>query len=52
VFVTSGADGKLKYKALPGEIDRVGTWLIQAKVTFPDGSFSSQVDSFVVKVNN
>ena len=51
VFVTNGADAKLKYKALPGEIDRVGTWIIQAKVTFPDGSFSSVVDSFIVKEN-
>ena len=51
VFVASGANGQLKYKALPGEIDRVGTWLIQAKVTFPDGSFSSQVDSFIVREN-
>ena len=50
-FVTSGADGQLKYKALPGEIDRVGTWLIQAKVTFPGGSFSSVVDTFIVREN-
>jgi hypothetical protein len=50
-FLTSGADAKLKYKALPGEIDQAKAWSIQAVVQWADGRFASHIETCTVKSN-
>jgi hypothetical protein len=51
VFTTDGTDGKIQYVAIAGDLDQEGSWKIQAKVTLPSGSWSSDIDKFKVTGN-
>jgi len=51
VFLTNGSDGKVKYKMLPGEVNELKTWSVQAIVQWSDGRFASTIDSFDVESN-
>jgi hypothetical protein len=50
-FSTDGADGKIRYVTVSGDLDVVGTWKIQAKVVLPTGTWSSNIDKFKVYSN-
>jgi hypothetical protein len=50
-FVTSGADGKLKYTTVANDLDQAGAWLIQAHVVLSTGEWRSEVDGFEVYGN-
>jgi hypothetical protein len=52
VLHTDGIDGILKYIGVDGDIDLKGTWKIQARAGFPDGSsYSSSIGKFKVYPN-
>lgn len=51
VVVTDGTDGKMQHITVAGDLDVAGTWRIQGFVTIGSGSWSSDVDSFVVRGN-
>lgn len=42
-FTTNGADGKLQYTTLDGDLDCVGTLRLQAYVVLPSGAWSSDI---------
>ena len=52
---SSGADGKIKYTTVAGDLDEVGYWEIQAHVVVTGGSnpgtFNSEIEGFLVKKN-
>lgn len=50
-FLTDGTDGKIRYTVTDGDtVDAVkGTWKIEGKVTFGDGSYASTIDDYEVK---
>jgi hypothetical protein len=50
-FVTNGTDGKIKYTTIAGDLDRPGTWKVQAIVTLPTGNWHSKVREFTVNKN-
>ena len=50
-FLTTGADGTIKYVTLDGDLDQQGPWSVQAVVTLPEGKWSSKIGSFEVKGN-
>ena len=50
-FVTDGTDGQVEYITLDLDLDAEGTWEIQAKVTLPTGTWSSDIQTFEVKGN-
>ncbi len=51
-FTTDGTDGSVKYVTVDAnDLDVAGTWKIQAKVTLPGGTWSSNIDSFKVYAN-
>lgn len=47
-FATDGSDGVLVYSLEAGVLDESGTWQIQARVTLPNGTWSSARASFGV----
>lgn len=51
IFKTDGTDGILRYVTITDDIDEVGTWKIQARVTLPSGTWSSSIDKFKVYTN-
>lgn len=51
VFLTDGADGIIVYVSVPGDIDQLKVWSIQAEVTTPTGFYSSTIDTFEVMPN-
>ena len=50
-FLTDGTDGKVYYDTEAGDIDSVGYWKVQGKVTFPTGLFYSDIHKFQVYAN-
>ncbi len=52
-FVTNGADGKLQYVTQAGDLDRAGTWKVQAYLQFPGGGYDGrgEIGEFRVKGN-
>ncbi len=51
VFTTTGADGKLEYAWLTGDLDVAGSWLAQAYVISPTWKLHSDVVQFEVEAN-
>lgn len=53
VFKTDGTDGILRYVSILDDLDKVGTWRLQAFVTLisPAGSWHSNIDEFDVHYN-
>jgi len=51
VLSTDGTDGKLQYVTIAGDLDLEKTWKIQARVTLPTGTWSSEINKFVVRGN-
>jgi hypothetical protein len=50
-FSTTGADGKIRYVTLAGDLDLVGKWALQAYVEMPSGKWHSDISKFVVFTN-
>ncbi len=50
-LVTDGTDGKIKYTTVDGDLNEVGTWRLQAKISIGGGVFRSDVGSFKVYEN-
>ena len=50
-FATDGTDGILTYTTVAGDIDRKGTWYVQAYVEIPDWKGHSEVEVFIVREN-
>ncbi len=48
VFVTDGADGKLKYTTVANDLDEEGTWSWQVRLVFPAGEWRTSVVNFTV----
>lgn len=48
-FTTTGADGKIEYQTLSGDIDEVGTWRVQGRIVIPQGTFYTDVGYFTAK---
>ena len=51
VFKTDGTDGILQYTSIIDDLDMEGTWNIQAKVQLSDGTWYSEIGSFIVEGN-
>lgn len=51
VFKTDGTDGILQYTTVLDDLDQKGTWYIQAKITMPTGTWSSDTSKFKVYAN-
>ena len=47
-FYTDGTDGKIQYTTVAGDIDEVGTWMVQGYVETGLGKFWTAKDSFKV----
>jgi len=47
-FYTDGTDGKIQYTTTAGDIDLVGTWMVQGYVETSLGKFWTEKDSFKV----
>jgi len=50
-FTTDGTDGKIRYVVISGDLDQIGSWRIQGKVTLPTGTWSSDISKFKVYDN-
>ena len=50
-FVTDGTDGKMFYKTVADDLDKVGNWKWQAKVTISSGTWPSTIREFEVHPN-
>lgn len=50
-YYTDGTDGVIQYTSIAGDLNAVGTWKLQAKVTMPSVSWHTEVGSFVVNPN-
>jgi len=50
-FVTNGTDGLLKYTTVVGDIDMTGRWYVQAVITLPGGTWSTDIEDFMVYEN-
>lgn len=51
IFETDGTDGKIYYITVSDNLNIVGDWNIQAKITLPSGIWSSSVARFTVYSN-
>ncbi len=51
VVNSPGTDGVIKYTSVENDLDKSGTWKIQARVVFPTGEWKSSVDEFTVYPN-
>lgn len=51
IFKTDGTDGVIQYLTILNDLDQTGTWYIQAKVTLPAGTWSSDTAKFKVYKN-
>ncbi len=51
VHFTDGTDGILEYITISGDLDQAGKWKIQAVVTLPTGTWSSDITKFTVYAN-
>ena len=50
-FSTDGTDGKLVYTAIAGDIDKAGTWQVQAYVEIGTAKYYSTKQTFSVHSN-
>lgn len=50
-FLTDGTDGIVQYVTIANDLDQTGKWKIQAKVTLPTGTWSSNIETFRVYSN-
>lgn len=50
-FYTDGTDGIIEYTIQAGDLDMPGTWKIQANVTLTAGTWSSDIQTFIVYEN-
>ena len=50
-FVTDGSDGKITYTSASGLLDTAGDWKIQGRIVFANGTWSTEVQGFVVEDN-
>lgn len=50
-FRTDGSDGIIVYITVADDLDQTGSWKIQAKVTLPTGTWSSDIEKFKVYDN-
>lgn len=50
-LVTDGADGKMSYTTIAGDIDMAGPWLLQGFVVFPSGAWHTQIEEFLVEAS-
>lgn len=50
-FDSTGADGKLKYTTVSGDIDTVGRWQVQAYVEIGAAKYYSTKTTFIVQSN-
>jgi hypothetical protein len=50
-FYTDGTDGQIQYTAVSGDLDMAGSWKLQAHITTPSGSWSSDFHTFKVARN-
>lgn len=50
-FVLTGADGRIQYFSIAGDLDLAGFWHIQAYVEMPAGKWHSDVQLFEVHAN-
>lgn len=48
VFTVAGADGKIEYAIIAGDIDEVGTWQYQGRVIMPSGEYATAKATFEV----
>lgn len=48
---TDGTDGKVVYNTVAGDLDQVGIWKLQVKVTLPTGTWNSNIEKFRVYAN-
>jgi len=48
-FSSDGTDGLLRYTSVAGDLDEINTYSIQAKITMPEGVWSSEITQFTVK---
>jgi len=46
-----GSDGQISYFTVLGDLDQLGNYQIQGKVTTPAGKWSSEIDKFKVHKN-
>ncbi len=51
VFTTNGTDGKIEYASVDGDLDKAGTWSIQAYVVTSAGNWNSSIGNFRVFEN-
>lgn len=50
-FVTDGKDGKISFLTNGTDLNKKGTYKIQAKVTFTGGTWYSSINTFTVEAN-
>ena len=50
-FDSSGADGKMKYVTVSGDIDQAGNYKVQGKVAIGTATYYSSVSTFKVYCN-
>jgi hypothetical protein len=52
-LVTDGLDGKMKYKAISGDLDAAGSWELQGRVILAAGTdeYRSDISGFEVHAN-
>lgn len=50
-FSTDGTDGRLQYTTVDGDLDRAGTWRIQAHVASATEDHYTEVGTFRVEAN-
>jgi hypothetical protein len=51
VFVTDGSDGLIKYTTVTDDLDEVGPWQIQGKITMPAWEGHTSIVQFSVYPN-
>lgn len=51
VFKTDGTDGIITYTTVANDLDQKNSWQVQAKVTLPTGTWSSDIHKFKVYDN-
>lgn len=47
----TGVDGVMYYVTVDGDLDTLGKWRVQGKVTLPTGTWSSDISTFKVHKN-
>jgi hypothetical protein len=50
-FSSDGTDGQVYYDIVDGDLDEAGYYKLQAKVTFPNGVFFTNIHTFQVHCN-